>query len=65
MTDRASRAAAEWAVQRPDLDMLPMEVLGRLNEASQLIVRERQAPIFSHRPVRGDHDVVGRHDRTY
>lgn len=47
MPDRASRAAAQWAVQRPDMDMLPMEVLGRLNEASQLVVRERQAPLFA------------------
>jgi DNA-binding MarR family transcriptional regulator len=27
--------------------MLPMEVLGRLNEASQLVVRERQTPLFA------------------
>ena len=47
MPDRASRAAAQWAVQRPDMDMLPMEVLGRLNEASQLVVRERQTPLFA------------------
>ena len=47
MPDRAARAAAQWAVQRPDMDMLPMEVLGRLNEASQLVVRERQAPLFA------------------
>jgi DNA-binding MarR family transcriptional regulator len=47
MPDRASRAAAQWAVQRPELDMLPMEVLGRLNEASQLVVRERQTPLFA------------------
>ena len=47
MPDRAARAAAQWAVQRPDMDMLPMVVLGRLNEASQLVVRERQAPLFA------------------
>lgn len=47
MPDRASRAAVQWAVQRPELDMLPMEVLGRLNEASQLVVRERQTPLFA------------------
>jgi len=47
MPDRAARAAAQWAVQRPELDMLPMEVLGRLNEASQLVVRERHTPLFA------------------
>lgn len=46
MPDRASRAAAQWAIH-PELDMLPMEVLGRLNEASQLVVRERQTPLFA------------------
>ncbi|WP_292224819.1 MarR family transcriptional regulator [Brevundimonas sp.] len=59
MNDRASRAAAEWAVQRPDIDMLPLEVLGRLNEASQLIVRERQSPVFSRYGLQhGEFDVL-------
>lgn len=59
MNDRASRAAAEWAVQRPGMDMLPLEVLGRLNEASQLIVRERQSPIFSRYGLQhGEFDVL-------
>ena len=47
MPDRASRAAAQWAVQRPDMDMLPMEALGRLHEASILVARERQAPLYA------------------
>ena len=47
MPDRASRAAAQWAVQRPDMDMLPMEALGRLHEASILVAREHQAPLYA------------------
>ncbi|MNX81770.1 HTH-type transcriptional regulator MhqR [compost metagenome] len=47
MPDRASRAAAQWAVQRPDMEMLPMEALGRLHEASILVSRERQAPLYA------------------
>ncbi|MGH7025957.1 MarR family winged helix-turn-helix transcriptional regulator [Brevundimonas sp.] len=47
MPDRASRAAAQWAVQRPDMDMLPMEALGRLHEASIVVARERQAPLYA------------------
>lgn len=47
MPDRASRAAAQWAVQRPDMDMLPMEALGRLHEASILVARERQVPLYA------------------
>ena len=59
MPDRASRAAAQWAEQRPDLDMLPMEVLGRLNEASQLVVRERQTPLFARYGLQhGEFDVL-------
>ena len=59
MPDRASRAAAQWAVQRPELDMLPMEVLGRLNEASQLVIRERQTPLFARYGLQhGEFDVL-------
>ncbi len=59
MPDRASRAAAQWAIQRPDLDMLPMEVLGRLNEASQLVIRERQTPLFARYGLQhGEFDVL-------
>jgi DNA-binding MarR family transcriptional regulator len=47
MPDRASRAAAQWAVQRPEMDMLPMEALGRLHEASIVVARERQAPLYA------------------
>ena len=47
MPDRAARAAAQWAVQRPDMEMLPMEALGRLHEASILVARERQAPLYA------------------
>ncbi|WP_428155977.1 MarR family winged helix-turn-helix transcriptional regulator [Brevundimonas sp.] len=66
MPDRASRAAAQWAVQRPDLDMLPMELLGRLNEASQLVIRERQTPLFARYGLQhGEFDVLAtlRHSR--
>lgn len=47
MPDRAARAAAQWAVQRPDMEMLSMEALGRLHEASILVSRERQAPLYA------------------
>ncbi|TIP31541.1 MAG: MarR family transcriptional regulator, partial [Mesorhizobium sp.] len=35
--DRASRAMEQWRRERPDLDVSPMGVIGRLNEASSLI----------------------------
>ena len=59
MTDRASRAAAQWAVARPDLDLLAMETLGRLHEASILVTRERQAPLYArHGLQHGEFDVL-------
>ncbi|ASD25547.1 MarR family winged helix-turn-helix transcriptional regulator [Brevundimonas diminuta] len=59
MTDRASRAAAQWAVARPDLDLLAMETLGRLHEASILVTRERQTPLYArHGLQHGEFDVL-------
>ncbi|MET4684673.1 MarR family winged helix-turn-helix transcriptional regulator [Brevundimonas faecalis] len=59
MTDRASRAAAQWAVARPDLDLLAMETLGRLHEASILVTRERQAPLYAQYGLQhGEFDVM-------
>ena len=45
--DRAAKAIEQWKQERPDLDVSPMLVLGRLNEASSLIARERLAPLFA------------------
>ncbi|HBV13320.1 MAG TPA: MarR family transcriptional regulator [Brevundimonas sp.] len=59
MTDRAARAAAQWAVARPDLDLLAMETLGRLHEASIVVARERQAPLYArHGLQHGEFDVL-------
>ncbi|RUV10053.1 MarR family transcriptional regulator, partial [Mesorhizobium sp. M1A.F.Ca.IN.022.04.1.1] len=45
--DRAARAMEQWRKERPDLDVSPMGVIGRLNEASSLIARDRLAPLFA------------------
>lgn len=45
--DRASRAVAQWRRERPDLDPFPMEVLGRLTELAQVILRDRLHPAFA------------------
>jgi DNA-binding MarR family transcriptional regulator len=45
--DRAGRAIEQWRKERPDLDVSPMGVIGRLNEASSLIARDRLAPVFA------------------
>ncbi len=45
--DRAGKAIEQWSRERPDLDVSPMGVIGRLNEASALIARDRLAPVFA------------------
>jgi DNA-binding MarR family transcriptional regulator len=57
--DRAAKARAQWERERPDLDLLPMEVIGRLNGAAALIGRDHLVPLFAeHGLQRGEFDVV-------
>ena len=57
--DRAAKAVEQWARERPDLDVTPMLVLGRLNEASSLVARERLAPLFARVGLQaGEFDVL-------
>ncbi len=57
--DRAAKAVEQWKRERPDLDVSPMLVLGRLNEASSLIARERLAPLFARFGLQaGEFDVL-------
>lgn len=57
--DRAARAIEQWKRERPDLDVSPMAVIGRLNEASSLIARERLAPLFARFGLQsGEFDVL-------
>lgn len=45
--DRASKAADQWARERPDLDTQAMVLLGRLAEAALVIARDRLNPVFA------------------
>jgi DNA-binding MarR family transcriptional regulator len=57
--DRAGKAIAQWQRERPDLDISPMAVIGRLNEVSSLISRERLAPLFARFGLQaGEFDVL-------
>jgi DNA-binding MarR family transcriptional regulator len=57
--DRAGKAVAQWQRERPDLDVSPMAVLGRLNEAASLISRDRLAPLFARFGLQaGEFDVL-------
>ena len=57
--DRAARAAAQWARERPDLETGPMVLLGRLGEAAQVILRDRLNPLFARFGLQpGEFDVL-------
>ncbi|WP_029062864.1 MarR family transcriptional regulator [Labrenzia sp. DG1229] len=57
--DRAEHAISQWATERPDLDHLPMAVLGRLAEASQLVSRDHLEPLFARFGLQaGEFDVL-------
>lgn len=57
--NRATRAADEWTRERPDLDPLPMAVLGSLAEAAQLVARDYLRPFFAaHGLQPGEFDVL-------
>lgn len=57
--DRAELAITQWAKERPELDPLPMAVLGRLSEAAQVISRDHFEPLFAAYGLQsGDFDVL-------
>ncbi len=57
--DRAGAASAQWRRERPDLDPFPMELVGRLCEAAEIVLKDRLAPLFSaHGLQRGEFDVL-------
>lgn len=63
--DRAARAVAQWRRERPDLEVRPMLVLGRLSEAAGLIGQGRMAPVFARFGLqRGEFDVLATLRRT-
>lgn len=58
-SDRAALAAAEWRRERPDIDSFPMELLGRLGEFVQIVMRDRLMPFFAARGLQsGEFDVL-------
>ena len=59
MPDRAATASAQWCRERPDIDPLPMEILGRLAEAAQMIARDHLNPLFARFGLHpGEFDVL-------
>ncbi|AYM80327.1 MarR family transcriptional regulator [Agrobacterium tumefaciens] len=57
--DRTAAAAAQWRRERPDIDPFPMELLGRLGEITQIIMREHLTPFFAEHGLQsGEFDVL-------
>ncbi len=57
--DRAGRAVEQWRRERPDLDVAPMELLGRLKQVAATINQDRQAPVFASFGLQaGEFDVL-------
>jgi DNA-binding MarR family transcriptional regulator len=57
--DRAAVAVKQWEEERPELPALPMEVLGRLCEAAERVMREHFNPLFADVGLQpGEFDVL-------
>lgn len=57
--DRAARAVEQWRRERPDLDVKPMLLLGRLSELAALVSREHLNPLFARFGLQpGEFDVL-------
>ncbi|MDC8759654.1 MarR family winged helix-turn-helix transcriptional regulator [Janthinobacterium fluminis] len=57
--NRAQHAAAQWHSQRPELDAFPMQLVGQLQEAAQVIARDRLNPLFAAAGLQpGEFDVL-------
>lgn len=57
--DRAGHAASQWRKEKPDWDILPMELLGRISEAAHIIRGQHIEPVFSRFGLQsGEFDVL-------
>lgn len=57
-TDDVDRIVADWARERPDLDVSAMSVLSRVSRLSRLLDRARQEAFASHDIVTWEFDVL-------
>jgi len=57
--DRAEAAAKQWARERPDLPMLPVETVGRLLDAAARVTRDHMNPLLAEVGLHvGEFDVL-------
>lgn len=58
MADHVDRVVAQWGVQRPDLDVSAMAVIGRLSRSAQLISGELRRTFSEHDLDASSFDVL-------
>ncbi|HWL42245.1 MAG TPA: MarR family transcriptional regulator [Ilumatobacter sp.] len=58
MNDRVARIQAEWARERPDLDVAPQGVIGRLHRLAGLLTEELCVVYGRHGLSEGEFDVL-------
>lgn len=57
--DRAEAAARQWARERPDLPLLPVETVGRLLDAAARVIRDHMNPLLAEKGLQvGEFDVL-------
>src|SRR6266404_2575743 len=57
--DRAEVASKQWARERPDLPMLPVETVGRLLDAAARAIRDHMNPLLAEAGLQvGEFDVL-------
>ncbi|MBC7633577.1 MarR family transcriptional regulator [Aeromicrobium sp.] len=64
MEDSVDRIVAQWARARPDVDVTPMGVLGRLSRLTRLFERELQGVFSQHGLQSGEFDILATLRRT-
>ncbi len=66
-SDAVDHLLAQWAQQRPDLDVSPMGVVGRLSRAARLVEAQLRSAFAAHDLDAASFDVLAtlrRHDRA-
>lgn len=57
-TDAVDRLLAQWRRERPDLDVAPMGVVGRISRAARLVELEQRATFAAHGLDRASFDAL-------
>jgi DNA-binding MarR family transcriptional regulator len=62
--DRVDEVLDQWAAERPDLDVSPMAVVGRLSRAARLVERGVNEVLEEHGLASGEFDILATLRRT-